>query len=683
MTDSRFQIIQGDVIEVLRTLPDEFVHCCVTSPPYWGLRDYGTGTWEGGDPACDHKIRFDSRADRPLGKLHGGHETIDAATAIVRDKCPKCGARRLDKQIGLEHTVDEYVAKMVGVFSEVRRVLRPDGTLWLNLGDSYCSTIKGSGGHSEKQDSNAGARFEPRHIELGSGLKPKDLAGVPWRTALALQADGWWLRSDIIWCLSGGTCVYARTQKREMPVMIKDLVRLDPKTVRLWNGCKWTQVLGWSRSTDQSEKLEVVLRSGQRIGCTGSHLWPTQRGDVAARDLVVGDVLASCRLPEPAGASVPPYLTDDSLWMIGLYLAEGSKAGDTLQLALNADELGWVSRLESIAKYYGGSCTHTVDGNTLAVRLYGKTLNGIINTYIGLGDSHTQHLGVAAWSLPNRALAHIASGYLAGDGSSDPNWDRIRLGFCRNYALERDLRVLAARLGATLTLKPVMAKNQTGYHPAFRGEWRWTRNGHWNEKDRSEVVAVRASRARQFWDISVEDEPHVFALASGVLTHNCKPNAMPESVTDRPTKSHEYMFLLAKSDRYYYDGDAIKEECVKTGTPGHLQGGVGERGGTREGLRGTTWDPSEGRNRRSVWSLPTYATPEAHFATYPVELPELCIRAGTPQEALVLDPFSGAATTGLACLKTGRRYLGIELNPEYIGMAFARARKYYPLLLAA
>ena len=199
MKDSPFQIIQGDVIEVLRTLPEESVHCCVTSPPYWGLRDYGTGTWDGGDPNCDHKMQFRSRAERPLGKLHGGHETIDAATAIIREQCPKCGARRVDRQIGLERTVDEYVAKMVEVFGEVRRVLRPDGTLWLNLGDSYCWAIKRSSGHSEKQDSSAGSTVAPQRHDLGSGLKPKDLAGVPWRTALALQADGWWLRSDLIW----------------------------------------------------------------------------------------------------------------------------------------------------------------------------------------------------------------------------------------------------------------------------------------------------------------------------------------------------------------------------------------------------------------------------------------------------------------------------------------------------
>jgi DNA modification methylase len=102
-------------------------------------------------------------------------------------------------QIGLESTPEEYVAHLVDVFREVRRVLRGDGTLWLNLGDSYCATTKGSGGHNPKQDSNAGAWLSDRAWSIPPGLKPKDIAGIPWRVAFALQADGWWLRSEIIW----------------------------------------------------------------------------------------------------------------------------------------------------------------------------------------------------------------------------------------------------------------------------------------------------------------------------------------------------------------------------------------------------------------------------------------------------------------------------------------------------
>ena len=138
-------IREGDCRELLREMPDRSVRCCVTSPPYWGLRDYG----------------------------HDG-------------------------QLGLERTPGEYVERMVEVFREVRRVLADDGTLWLNLGDSYTSTTKGSGGPSAKQVSNAGS-FHNGSQRLIPDTKPKDLVGIPWRVAFALQADGWWLRSDIIW----------------------------------------------------------------------------------------------------------------------------------------------------------------------------------------------------------------------------------------------------------------------------------------------------------------------------------------------------------------------------------------------------------------------------------------------------------------------------------------------------
>ncbi len=138
------RILIGDCRDVLRSLPEGSVDCCVTSPPYWGLRDYG-----------------------------------------------------VDGQLGNERTYLEYVAHMVEVFREVRRVLRDDGTLWLNLGDCYATDTKWGGSSGEKNgDQGGGAR---RERKLTTGLKPKDLVGIPWRVAFALQDDGWYLRSDIIW----------------------------------------------------------------------------------------------------------------------------------------------------------------------------------------------------------------------------------------------------------------------------------------------------------------------------------------------------------------------------------------------------------------------------------------------------------------------------------------------------
>ena len=128
-------MIRGDARAI--PLADDCVQCVVTSPPYWGLRDYGTARWEGGDKACDHKI--------PSGE-HDPKRGVDRDASsshtirFNRDRCHKCGATRIDAQIGLEGSPEAYVATMVKVFREVRRVLKEDGTVWLNLGDSYAST---------------------------------------------------------------------------------------------------------------------------------------------------------------------------------------------------------------------------------------------------------------------------------------------------------------------------------------------------------------------------------------------------------------------------------------------------------------------------------------------------------------------------------------------------------------
>lgn len=192
-----YKVITGDSLQVLKTLPEESIQCCVTSPPYWGLRDYGTAKWEGGSEECDHKPNIRPRAERPnISNAGIGKGDYLGQAPIFQDVCGKCGATRIDKQLGLEPTQEEYVTKMVEIFREVRRVLRKDGTLWLNLGDSYA-------GNCSQASNNGRAGFGTVRETLidrkGQNLKPKDLVGIPWRVAFALQADGWYLRQDIIW----------------------------------------------------------------------------------------------------------------------------------------------------------------------------------------------------------------------------------------------------------------------------------------------------------------------------------------------------------------------------------------------------------------------------------------------------------------------------------------------------
>jgi DNA modification methylase len=362
------RLLCGDALEQVRLLPDESVQCCITSPPYWGLRDYGVAG-----------------------------------------------------QIGLERTPEEYVANIVQVFREVKRVLRDDGTLWLNLGDSYATgagkvgDCPGGGEQGERWKQYGPARpqvpdgknpdamvptYQPNWMPI-AGLKPKDLVGIPWRVAFALQADGWWLRSDIIWS---------------------------------------------------------------------------------------------------------------------------------------------------------------------------------------------------------------------------------------------------------------------------------------------------------------------------------KPNPMPESVTDRPTKAHEYLFLLTKSARYYYDAEAIREPATSAGKIVTL----GNKSLSRGQATGANVPPSGNanadsvtvaplRNRRTVWTIPTQPYPEAHFATFPEALVEPCMAAGSKGESdglakkdrslvqtrmeqvpvgrmrrgrnvlpevaqrTVLDPFCGSGTVGVVALRAGRDFIGIELSPEYVEMARRRIEGTAPL----
>jgi DNA modification methylase len=356
---SRLQILTGDCRDILPTLSAQSVQCCVTSPPYWGLRDYGTAEWEGGSIWCEHRKAIDPIFAVSTSTLDGGKKTTGHLQEGYKDECPRCGARRIDQQLGLEATPAEYIANMVAVFREVKRVLRDDGTLWLNVGDSYCAN-QGNGFVAFKDGERSAEtmiKMKERKAaaaspKLNSGLKPKDLCMMPARLAMALQADGWYLRSEIVW-------------------------------------------------------------------------------------------------------------------------------------------------------------------------------------------------------------------------------------------------------------------------------------------------------------------------------H--KPNPMPESVTDRPTKAHEMIYLLAKQERYFYDAEAIREIALRPEGAGNVQRQEipGQRLGDNSNLINGLYKvgPRDFRNKRTVWTIATQPYAEAHFATFPEEIPKLCIMAGSRVGDTVLDPFAGSGTVGQVALELGRRAILIELNPAYIELA--------------
>lgn len=191
------KVLVGDCIDSLKRMDDQSVNCIVTSPPYYGLRDYGTGEWVGGDPNCPH--RRTSKCSEKTITVHAQEELKgNVGDAIYKTICPLCGAVRIDKQIGLEETPEEYINRLVNVFRECRRVLKDDGTLWLNIGDSYCGTgDKGDYKDPKYADGRNGQTVSMNRIVFG--CKQKDMIGIPWMLAFALRNDGWYLRQDIIW----------------------------------------------------------------------------------------------------------------------------------------------------------------------------------------------------------------------------------------------------------------------------------------------------------------------------------------------------------------------------------------------------------------------------------------------------------------------------------------------------
>lgn len=427
-------ILQGDCLSVLATLPDQSVQCCVTSPPYYGLRDYGTAEWEGGDPECDHS------ASHPDGGERGNRTTPDGRGGVYKSVCHKCGSIRKDSQIGLEETPDAYVAKLVAVFREVRRVLRDDGTLWLNLGDSYAGSNNGSNDRREEGASlsknddkykgqkpgfdfgRQGKTSTVSKLERGRGtysgdlIKPKDLIGIPWMVAFALRADGWYLRQDIIW-----------HKPNPMPESVKD------------------------RCTKAHEYIFLLAKSQK-------YYYDYQA------------------ILEPANYDG----RKDTMFKGSVKNYDGVNPGSNPQSFAQEGHERWTYKLPPIGgkKHVGKNGNPTYSGNTPEIQRMGK------------------------------------------DGS----------GFA----------------------------------------------GH--------------------------------------------------------------------SGNYDKDGNLLTHE--KDGIPA--------------------------RNKRSVWTVTTKPFKGAHFATFPPDLIEPCVLAGSARGDTVLDPFNGAGTTGMVALKHGREYIGIELNPDYVEMTHKR-----------
>lgn len=321
-----FQILQGDVLDILATLPAESVQCVVTSPPYWGLRDYGLppSVW-GGDSGCEHGWgEWQESHDEREGTIHGKTRTTDRFYGDESRRfngnhqkhsagsfCRHCGAWR--GCFGLEPTPELYTEHAVRIFREVRRVLKPDGVLFLNLGDSYAGS---RGNTAEKPGVDNKAAGGDNGIPTGirkdvSGLKPKDLVGIPWRVAFALQSDGWWLRSDIIWAKPNPM----PESVRDRPTKAHEYVFLMTKSAKYF----------WNADAVRETSICERLRGPASHPCpdTNGNNGLSRREGNGYRNIRSVWTIATKPFPQSHFAVFPPEIPQRCI-------AAGSREGDTV-----------------------------------------------------------------------------------------------------------------------------------------------------------------------------------------------------------------------------------------------------------------------------------------------------------------------------------------------------------------
>jgi DNA modification methylase len=500
--------------------------------------------------------------------------------------------------------------------------------------------------------------------------------GTSFRQALSFIDIGFNLNDTMIWCLSGGEYVYAKTQKAIGPMMLKDIVRLEPNTVELWDGKKWVKVIGFKENKEQKEKVRITLRSGQKIYCTKEHRWVLSDGKEKVTDeLVVGDKLKTCILPDESLHN-PKILDNGLLWLIGLYIAEGSHSEDTIQISLNADETKWIDKISNIIRDLGGSITYDLKGGSLNVRIYSKVFEAILTQYVSGKTSKDKHLKQICWKLPNDKLLCILDGYLDGDGSYKEKDDIWSLGFTNNKFLEIDIRCISARLGYYCTIKKAVHRIKDKKYKGYCGYIKKKLNGHYNEKCRSEITdisIVKKKSNEHLWDVEVDSDEHLFSLSSGILTHNCKTNPMPQVKQPRYRQCFEYMFVFSKGKPKTFN--PIMRKCTESGKHYTSTVRVINTDGDRKDINYFVSDETVEYN---VWKLSVAQNKRfydidgrqvKHPAVFPYEIPYRHIKTWTNEGDLVLDPFIGSGTTALAATNLKRNFIGIDFNEDYCKIA--------------
>ena len=570
------RILHGDCRLILPTLPADSFDACVTSPPYYGLRAY----------------------------LPDGHP----------DKA---------SEIGLEPTLAAYLETMVGVMREVRRVLKPSGCAFLNVGDGYAS---GGGRAQAHQDSRGGVgrngtRGEQGYAAAGGGfvrpstygecLKPKDLMMVPNRLAILLQDDGWWIRSEIIFHKLNPMpeSVQGSHFSRHM-VTVVDYERLsglpyvDERSGDDWAGDMPSlseSEISRSKAPLSAERQRPSDRSGS--GRTRG----SQREEAAS--IGVGDGQGSSGSLSENGQS-KDFGTHTSC-CVSIQRERQEEGGRTP----SGDE-GYACADCSEETCERCVCQDGKDGSKKAPRLCKAQGCDCSRDPVHCGD--VACLG-SEIQEPLSLLQTASSSHTRPRDSGQQGRE--------------------ARRGEHRSSLPVLQLNE-------------------GQSDRSSLLVGCPG-----CDKCIQHHGYIFHMSAG-----------------RPTCAHEKVWLMTKSANYFFDAAAIAE-------PSNYPPGSGfvEKASSREG-RIASLDPQnsfrairETRNARNVWSMASEPYRGAHYAVMPSALAERCIKAGCPSGGSVLDPFFGAGTTGLVADRLGRDCTGIELNPTNVEMGKDRVTADGPL----
>lgn len=584
------RLITGDCRDVLPTLDTCSVQCCVTSPPYFALRDYG-----------------------------------------------------VDGQIGLEQSPDAYVAEMVAVFREVRRVLRDDGTLWLNLGDCYNSIGHKKSGSGYGSTGLAGGKAQEhtplRRENTMPGLKHKDLMFIPIRVAMALQADGWWVRSDIIWHKPNPMpeSVQGSHFSRHL-VTIADYERLS--------GLPYVDERAgddWAGDMPSLSEIESPRSKAPLSAKSEGHSYSQGSRGTSRREGKASPVFGVGTGQEEQGnlrshAEGQGYARQDDPEI------QNNRAGKTDGCGTSSGDEGQSAEDRAKASRQRSVCCDRKDGREEAPRL--------CEAEGGDCAGHALHSGNVArvGSPPQEPMSLLQEETCADIGSRNSGQQRRQARCDEHSSCVPDMQFKEKQSDRPSLLVGCPGCDKCVQHHGYTFHLSAGR-----PTSAHEHVFLLTKRASYFYDADAIKEP-------------LRPSSYSRLSQD----------VEAQTGSERANGGAKTNGTMKAVRFGGNKGG-GEHGSAGRRASGNEWEGKDTANARNVWTIPTQGYQGAHFATMAPALAERCIKAGTRQGDTVLDPFSGAGTTALVADRLGRSAIGIELNPAYRELSTQRVTGDAPL----